>query len=92
MNKTSGMGLLIFGIVLGVVGAIMRFAVKVHTTGFNIHTAGVILLIVGIAAAVIGLVLLVSGSSSRSTMKESVQDTPGGQVRTQDRFESGPDV
>jgi hypothetical protein len=65
------------GIVLGVVGAIMRFAVKVHTTGFNIHTAGVILLIVGILAAVVGLVLLLGGSRSRGSMKESVQQTPG---------------
>lgn len=29
------------------VGAIMRFAVSVHTDGFNIHSAGVILMIVG---------------------------------------------
>jgi hypothetical protein len=92
MNRSSGMGLLVFGIVLGVVGAIIRFAVKVHTTGFNIHTAGVILLIVGILAAVVGLVLLLGGSRSRSSMKESVQQTPSGEVRTQDRFESGPDV
>jgi hypothetical protein len=92
MNKTSGMGLLVFGIVLAVVGAIMRFAVKVHKTGFHIHTGGFILLIVGILAAVIGLVLLLGGSRSRSSMKETVQDTPGGEVRTQDRLESGPDV
>jgi hypothetical protein len=92
MNRTSGMGLLVFGIVLGIVGAIMRFAVKVHTTGFNIHMAGVILLVVGIAAAVIGLVLLFAGSRSRSTMKESTQETPTGQVRTQERFDSGSDL
>jgi hypothetical protein len=92
MNKASGMGLLVLGIVLGTVGAIMRFAVKVHTTGFNIHAAGVILLVVGIAAAVVGLVLLVIGSRSRSTMKESVQETPTGQVRTEERFDSSSDV
>jgi hypothetical protein len=86
------MGLLVFGLVLGIVGAIMRFAVKVHTTGFNIHMAGVILLVVGIAAAVVGLVLLFVGSSSRSTMKESVQQTPTGQVRTEERFDSGSDL
>jgi hypothetical protein len=86
------MGLLVFGIVLGIVGAIMRFAVKVHTTGFNIHMAGVILLVVGIAAALIGLVLLFAGSRSRSTMKESTQETPTGQVRTQERFDSGSDL
>jgi hypothetical protein len=92
MNRTSGVGLLVFGMVLGIVGAIMRFAVKVHPTGFNIHMAGVILLVVGIAAAVVGLVLLFVGGSSRSTMKESVQQTPTGQVRTEERFDSGSDL
>jgi hypothetical protein len=29
------------------VGAILRFAVQVSTTGFNIHTVGVILMIAG---------------------------------------------
>ncbi len=29
------------------VGAVMRFAVTVSTTGFNIHSVGVILMIVG---------------------------------------------
>ncbi|HEV8352694.1 MAG TPA: hypothetical protein VGR24_00680 [bacterium] len=92
MNRASGMGLLVLGIVLGTVGALMRFAVKVHTTGFNIHMAGVILLVVGIAAAVGGLVLLVIGSRSRSTMKESLQETPTGQVRTEERFDSSSDM
>ena len=50
MDRSRGSGLLVFGVVLGVVGAIMRFAIKVHTSGFNIHTAGVILLIVGLNA------------------------------------------
>lgn len=35
------------------VGAVLRFAVSVSTTGFNLHTVGVILMIVG----VIGLLL-----------------------------------
>jgi hypothetical protein len=92
MNRTSGMGLLVFGIVLGIAGAILRFAVTAHTTGFNIHEAGVILLVVGVAAAVLGLILLIVGSRSRSTLTESVQQTPTGQVRTQERFDSGSDI
>jgi hypothetical protein len=40
-------------IVLIAAGAIMRFAVSVTTTGFNIHTIGVILMVVG----VLGLLL-----------------------------------
>jgi hypothetical protein len=37
----------VFGVILGVVGAIMAFAITVHTHGFNINTAGWILLVVG---------------------------------------------
>jgi uncharacterized membrane protein YidH (DUF202 family) len=92
MKRTSGMGLLVFGIVLGIAGAILRFAVTAHTTGFNIHEAGVILLVVGVAAAVVGLVLFLFGTRSRSTMTESVQQTPTGQVRTQERFDSDSDI
>ena len=88
INRTSSMGLLVFGIVLAIVGAILRFAVKVTTTGFDIHQAGVILLVVGIAVAVVALVLLVVGSRTRSTMTESTRETPTGQVRTQERSDS----
>ena len=88
INRTSSMGLLVFGIVLAIVGAILRFAVKVTTTGFDIHQAGVILLLVGIAVAVVALVLLVVGSRSRSTMTESTRETPTGQVRTQERSDT----
>jgi hypothetical protein len=91
MNRTSGMGLLVFGIVLGVVGAIMRFAVEVKTAGFNIHGAGVIMLFVGAAVAAVALILLVVGSRSRTTMTESIQQTPTGQVRTQQRSDSTSD-
>jgi uncharacterized membrane protein YidH (DUF202 family) len=38
------------------VGAILRFAVNVSTTGFNIHTVGVILIIVGVVGAILSLV------------------------------------
>jgi hypothetical protein len=48
MNRGSGVGLTVFGIVLVTVGAILRFAVSAHASGFNIHTAGIILLLVGV--------------------------------------------
>ncbi|MBI5156726.1 MAG: hypothetical protein HZA58_01790 [Acidimicrobiia bacterium] len=88
MQRTSDMGLLVFGIVLAVVGAIMRFAVEVTTEGFNIHTAGVIMLVVGILASVVGLVLLGMGRTSRSTTTERILETPTGQVRTEQRSDS----
>ena len=34
-------------LVLIAIGAVLRFAVNVSTSGFNIHTVGVILMIVG---------------------------------------------
>ena len=43
------------GIVLVVVGAIMRFAISVHTKGFNIHTIGLILMLVGIVGLMASL-------------------------------------
>ena len=42
-------------LVLIAVGAIMRFAVSVTTSGFNIHTIGLILLIIGVVGLVISL-------------------------------------
>jgi hypothetical protein len=37
------------------VGAILRFAVSVSTSGFNIHTVGVILMIVGVVGLLLSL-------------------------------------
>jgi len=62
MDRSSGIGLMGFGIVLVVVGAVMRFAISAHSSGFNIHTAGVILLLVGIAIFVLSLLLLALGA------------------------------
>jgi hypothetical protein len=43
-------------IVVIAVGAILRFAVTVTTTGFNLHTIGVILMVVGAIGLVLSLV------------------------------------
>jgi hypothetical protein len=72
-----------FGIVLVVVGAVMKFAITVHAHGFNIHVAGLILLWVGIAIFVLSLLILVLGGRSRSTMRTDVRGTPSGQERTE---------
>ena len=42
--------------VLIAVGAILRFAVTVTTTGFNLHTIGVILMIVGAVGLVLSMI------------------------------------
>jgi uncharacterized membrane protein len=89
MNRGTGTGLIAFGIVLGVVGAIMAFAVTVHTRGFNINTAGTILLVVGIIVLVMGIAIFVAGSRRTSTTVDSVQNTPTGQERVQEHRDSG---
>lgn len=80
MNR--GAGLMGFGVVLVVVGAILEFAVTASARGFNIHTVGVILLLVGIVSFVVGLALMISGGSRRSITREDVRNTPSGQERT----------
>jgi hypothetical protein len=89
MNRGTGTGLIVFGVVLGVVGAIMAFAITVHTHGFNINTAGWILLVVGIIVLVIGITILVTGSRRSSTTVENVQKTPTGQERVEERRDWG---
>jgi uncharacterized membrane protein YidH (DUF202 family) len=83
MNRTSGIGLMAFGIVLVVVGAIMRFAVSAKTSGFDIHKTGVILLLVGVGVFVISLIVLALGNRSRTTTRTDVRQTPSGQERTE---------
>jgi uncharacterized membrane protein YidH (DUF202 family) len=85
MNRTSGIGLMAFGIVLVVVGAIMRYAVSAKTSGFDIHKTGVILLLVGIGVFIISLIVLALGNRSRSTTRTDVRETPSGQERTEQR-------
>jgi hypothetical protein len=89
MNRGTGTGLIAFGIVLGVVGAIMAFAVTVHTRGFNINTAGWILLIVGILVLLIGIVVMLTGSRRTSTTVENIQSTPSGEARVEERKDWG---
>ena len=74
-----------FGIVLVVVGAIMRFAVSAKTSGFDIHKTGLILLLVGIGVFVISLIVLALGNRSRVTMRTDVRQTHSGQERTEQR-------
>jgi putative Mn2+ efflux pump MntP len=42
------------------VGAVLRFAVNVSTSGFNVHTVGIILIVVGVVGLLISLVWMTS--------------------------------
>jgi hypothetical protein len=46
------------------VGAILRYAVTAHVSGFDIHTAGTVLMVVGIVGLLIGLFLIARGRST----------------------------
>ena len=83
MNRGAGGGLMALGIVLVVVGAIMRYAVTATTSGFNVHQAGVILLLVGIGVVVLSVLIIALGGRSRSTTRTDIQQTPTGQARTE---------
>ena len=89
MDRGTGTGLITFGVVMGVIGAVMAFAINVHTRGFNINTAGWILLVTGVVVLVIGIAILVTGSRRSSTTVENVQNTPTGQERVEERRDWG---
>lgn len=89
MYRTSGIGLTSFGVVLVVVGAILRFAVTVHTSGFNIHKVGDIFLLVGILLVILSIVIIAMASRSRSMIRTDVRATPSGQQRTEQRDDWG---
>jgi uncharacterized membrane protein YidH (DUF202 family) len=89
MNRNSGIGLTSFGAVLVIIGAILRFATTVTTSGFNIHKIGDILLVVGILLVAISIFMIAMGSRSRSTTRTEVRETPAGQQRTQQRDDWG---
>ena len=80
MNR-AGTGVLVLGTVMGVVGAIMYWAVTARTSGFNINTAGLILFWVGVVIAIVGLVIALTGTRSTSSRTEDVTYTPSGQTR-----------
>lgn len=85
--RTTGTGLIGGGIIAVIVGAIMRYAVTVRPTGFDIHTAGVIVLIAGIVSILAGLIVFLVGGRSTSTMRERDVRIPGGEEHVQERDE-----
>jgi uncharacterized membrane protein len=89
MDRGAGTGLIALGVVMGVVGAVMAFAVTVTTEGFSIETAGWILFVVGIIVLLVGSVIVLTGRRRSSSTVESIQNTPTGQERVQERRDLG---
>ena len=90
MSRGTGTGLIGLGIVLVVIGAILKFAVTVSTTGFNVNAVGVILLVVGIISVVIGGGMFAMGANRHTTTRESVQNTPSGSERVLEQHDVMP--
>jgi len=79
-------------IVLIAAGAIMRFAVSVTTTGFNIHTIGVILMVVGAVGLLLSIMFWSSwggfgGGDAYRRQHRVVRDGAGGYIE-EDRGET----
>jgi uncharacterized membrane protein len=58
------------------VGAVLRFAVTVSTSGINLHTVGVILMIVGVVGFIISLFWMAMAADRRNTVTRA--DVPPG--------------
>lgn len=88
MAGLTGMGV---SAVALIVGAIMRFAVSVQTTGFNINKIGVILMIAGAAGFIISGILFASTRKAvvgtSHSMHSETRDSSGNAV-IQDRIEN----
>lgn len=71
-------------LVLIAIGAILRFAVSVTTSGFNVHTIGIILMIVGVVGLIISLFFWSSwggfGNRGYSRERRVANDGRGGYV------------
>ena len=90
-GRATGGGLMGLAVVLVVIGAIMRFAVTVTTSEFNIHKVGDILLLVGIILAIVSAALIVMSSRRRVTTRTDIRGTPTGEQRLEERQDWGGD-
>jgi hypothetical protein len=81
-------------IVLIAAGAILRFAVSVTTTGFNLHSIGLILMIVGALSLVLSIMFWSSwggfgGGGGHRRQRRVTRDGAGGYVE-EERSDSTP--
>jgi len=72
------------GIFLFVVGAILRFALRVQVTWLNLELVGDLLMGAGVVVVVIGIVLLVRKRSSVTTVRTAVDPNSGENVASRE--------
>jgi hypothetical protein len=63
-------------ILLIAVGAILRYAVNVHSSSFNISTAGLILMIVGILGLILSLLYTAFWADRTRPRRDAYVDEP----------------
>jgi hypothetical protein len=83
-NMVVSGGGLVASIVVFAVGAILRFAVTVTTTSFNVHTIGIILMIVGVVGAVLSLIAIAMANTGRR--RTVIDDGRGNVIQREDTY------
>lgn len=68
------------GIFLFVIGAILRFALRLQVTWIDLELVGDLLMGAGVIVAILGIVLLVRKRSSVTTVRTAVDPQSGEQV------------
>lgn len=72
------------GIFLFVVGAILRFAIRVQVSWIDLQLVGNLLMGAGVVVAIIGVVLLVRKRSSVTTVQSGVDPATGQSVSSRE--------
>ncbi len=74
-------------ILLIAIGAILKYAVTTHISGFNLQTAGVILMLVGILGLILSLLYtFVWSERGRGRVAEGEYDAPTRNIPPRDRY------
>ena len=80
------------GIFLFVVGAIMRFALRVQLSWIDLQLVGNLLMGAGVIVAIIGIVLLMRKRSSVTTVRSTVDPQSGERVASRETKTTPPPV
>jgi hypothetical protein len=72
------------GIFLFIVGAVLRFALRVQVSWINLELVGDLLMGAGVVVAIIGVVLLVRKRSSVTTVHTAVDPASGQTVASRE--------
>ena len=72
------------GIFLFVVGAVLRFALRVQLSWINLELVGDLLMGAGVVVVIIGIVLLVRKRSSVTTVRTAVDPNSGENVASRE--------